>query len=902
MQTTNNNTNQKGIVLESLKAIDKIQGEKVLQKNVELLKAGKIRIDALIKEAQEQSKLLRSNLAKEKAENKVVKEEEQKQEIVQQTQQTAMQLDIAEKEPSLPKRQKEEKKNAVDNQTVQIQMQLENEKTEEVVIEKAKEEPKQPKEKEQKQLQSKGEKTQQFNKQNDFHNNQRQFSQNGQNGWNRQRNSASEQGFERRSFGNKEQNGFNRNQNGNNQNKGNFQNRQNNNQNGDRQKPFGNKPKDQKVVFADTSILDNNSKNKHANSTSKKKTEIRRNDESSKRKIITKNGLSELDQCDERYQSRKLKKKSKDVTNSQFIKVESAVITTEKVSVKTLSEKIGQTVASIIKKLMLLNIMANINTDIDFATAELICDEFGVKLEHKVEKSADEKLLEQVQAQENEGNDFKRSPVVTVMGHVDHGKTSLLDAIRNTHVTSGEAGGITQHIGAYTIDYQGNSITFIDTPGHEAFSAMRARGASVTDVAILVVAADDGVMPQTKESIAQIKQAGVPMIVAINKIDKSDANPDRIKQQLAELDVMPEEWGGETVMVNISARNNINIDKLLEMVLLVSEVSDLKCNLDRSAVGTVIEAKLDKGKGPVATVLVQNGTLKVGDTIISGLAVGRVRAMMDDKGRNVKTAGPSTPVSVLGLDRVPNAGDKMLAVDEHTAKQVVIDRKNKAQIEKQNARTTMSADELLRKMVNKKPYNVIVKTDVQGSYEALVHMLNAIENEEIQVVCVHGGVGAVNETDVDMAIASNAHIIAFNTKTEANAQSQAEQHGIKLDYYKVIYEVIDDIKKEIKKLLTPVYEEKVVGHCEVRVLFKISRIGTVAGCYVLDGKIPKNAKIKVKRNGEIITEANIVTLQKEKQDVKEVMAGYECGIKLEGFDAIKELDIFEATILERIER
>lgn len=665
--------------------------------------------------------------------------------------------------------------------------------------------------------------------------------------------------------------------------------------------------KNKKVLFADTSVLDANKKNKHTNSISKKKIETRRIDENSKPRVTTKNGLSELDLEDnDRFNmgARKKIKKNKDKNSTPAcqIKIENAVITTEKVSIKTLSEKIGQPVASIIKKLLILNIMANINTDIDFDTAALISEEFGVKLEHKVEKTADEKLLEEVKAQNKEGNNYKRSPVVTVMGHVDHGKTSLLDAIRNTHVTAGEAGGITQHIGAYTINYKGSNITFIDTPGHEAFSAMRARGASVTDVAILVVAADDGVMPQTKESIAQIKQAGVPMVVAINKIDKNDANPDKIKQQLAECDVMPEEWGGDTVMVNISARNNINIDKLLEMVLLVSEVSDLKCNLDRSAIGTVIEAKLDKGKGPIANVLVQNGTLHVGDTIISGLAVGRVRAMMDDKGKNVKTAGPSTPVSVLGLDRVPNAGDKILAVDEQIAKQVIVDRKNKVQIQKQNAHISMSAEELLKKMENKKPYNLIVKTDVQGSYEALVHMLNSIENEELHVVCVHGGVGAVNETDIDMAIASKARIIAFNTKTESNAKDLAEESGIKIDYYKVIYEVIDDVKKQIKELLTPVYEEKIVGHCEVRVLFKISRIGTVAGCYVLDGKIPKNAQITLKRGNEIIVKTGIVTLQKDKQDVKEVMAGYECGIKLDGFDAIKELDIFEAIVLERVER
>lgn len=874
MQTENKSNNQK-VSLEGLKSIEEIYAQKMLPNMVELLKTGKTRIEILIKNAREKAKFLRnadSDLSK-KDESSFSTNIAFENEVSKDNNSGAVSSSAQENVSTIEN--VSAPLSEVDNK-VEIKSTEVDDKREKRVIESKDTHSQNKFDK------SNGDKRKEnnkFNGQSNFNRN------NAQNGERKQFVRGDRQDFRQnktnnRPFGN--QNGMN-------------QNRQYNGQNPQN--------RNKKIVFADTSVLENNTKNKHANSISKKKQEVKRYEDSSRRKIITKNGLSELDLgADERFEGRKLKKKNKGQDNPQFIKVESAVITTEKVSVKTLSEKIGQTVASIIKKLMLLGTMATINTDIDFATAELIADEFNVKLEHKVEKTADEKLLEEVKAQNEEGNTYHRSPVVTVMGHVDHGKTSLLDAIRNTDVTSGEAGGITQHIGAYTIDYKGNPITFIDTPGHEAFSAMRARGASVTDVAILVVAADDGVMPQTKESIAQIKQAGVPMVVAINKIDKNDANPERIKQQLAELDVMPEEWGGDTVMVNISARNNINIDKLLEMVLLVSEVSDLRCNLDRSAIGTVIEAKLDKGKGPVATVLIQNGTLHVGDTIISGLAVGRVRAMMDDKGKNVKSAGPSTPVSVLGLDRVPNAGDKILAVDEQVAKQVVVDRKNKVQIQKQNAQVSMSAEELLKKMENKKPYNVIVKTDVQGSYEALVHILNSIENEEIQVVCVHGGVGAVNETDVDMAIASKAHIIAFNTKAESNASNQAEERDIKIDYYKVIYEVIEDVKKEIKALLTPVYEEKVVGHCEVRVLFKISRIGTVAGCYVLDGKIPKNAQIALMRNGEIVVKTGIVTLQKDRQDVKEVMAGYECGIKLDGFDAIKELDIFEAIVLERVER
>jgi len=655
------------------------------------------------------------------------------------------------------------------------------------------------------------------------------------------------------------------------------------------------KPLEKKVAFADVVI--EKSKNKFQNTQAKKRVDTHNKNETKKGRV-TKYDASLNDQ---EFFGKK-KKKGKTSANPNYIKIEHAIISTAEVSVKTLSEKIGQTVADIIKKLMLLGVMANINTNIDFTTAELIADEFGVKLEQQLEKTADEQLLEEIQQADEFGETINRPPVVTVMGHVDHGKTSLLDAIRNTHVTSNEAGGITQHIGAYTIDYNGNKITFIDTPGHEAFTAMRARGASVTDVAILVVAADDGVMPQTKEAIEHIKNAKVPMVVAINKIDKPEANVDRIKQQLAECEVMPEEWGGDTMMVPISARNNVNLDKLLEVVLVVSEVSDLRANPKRHAIGSIIEAKLDKGKGPVANVLIKNGTLHVGDTVVSGLAVGRVRAMTNDKGQNIKEAGPSTPVSVLGLDRVPNAGDTLIAVDEKTAKQVIIDRKNKAQLAKQKVETSISAEEFLKNMINKTPYNVIIKTDVQGSFEALQQMLSAVENEEVKVHCVHGGVGAVTENDVEIAIASNATIVAFNVKIESNAQTLAEQNNVEIKNYKIIYQVLDDVHAKIKSMLKPVFVEKVIGHCEVRVLFKISRIGTVAGCYVLDGKITRNSHIRVMRNGEQIIDTTITTFQKEKQEVKEVMAGYECGVKLDGFNDIKELDIFEAYIMEQVIR
>ncbi len=660
-----------------------------------------------------------------------------------------------------------------------------------------------------------------------------------------------------------------------------------------------NKPKqkiEKKVVFADVVI--EKVKNKFQNKENNKKKNDSNKQYENKKGRVTKYDSTLNDQ---EFFGKK-KKKGKTAENPNYIKIDHAIITTEEVSVKTLSEKIGQTAADIIKKLIILGIMANINTSIDFATAELVADEFGVKLELQIEKSADEKLLENIQKADDISSTTKRPPVVTVMGHVDHGKTSLLDTIRKTNVTSSEAGGITQHIGAYTIDYNGNKLTFIDTPGHAAFTAMRARGASVTDVAILVVAADDGVMPQTKEAIDHIRNAQVPMVVAINKIDKPEANVDRIKQQLAELNVLPEEWGGDTMMVEISARNNINIDKLLEVVLLVSEVSDLRANPNRNAIGSIIEAKLDKGRGPVANVLITNGTLRVGDTIVSGLAVGRVRAMTNDKGQKIEEATPSTPVSVLGLDRVPNAGDTLIAVDEKTAKQVIVDRKNKVQLAKQKSSTSISAEEFLRNMDNKTSYNLIVKTDVQGSLEALEQMLSAVENEEVKVHCIHGGVGAVTENDVEIAIASNATIVAFNVKVENNAQNLAEQNNVVINKYKIIYQVLEDANAKIKSMLKPIFVEKVIGHCEVRVLFKISRIGTVAGCYVLDGKITKNSHIRVMRNGECVVDTTITTFQKEKQDVKEVLQGYECGVKLDNFNDIKELDIFEAYIMEQVER
>ncbi|HBB44817.1 MAG TPA: translation initiation factor IF-2, partial [Clostridiales bacterium] len=492
---------------------------------------------------------------------------------------------------------------------------------------------------------------------------------------------------------------------------------------------------------------------------------------------------------------------------------------------------------------------------------------------------------------------------VTVMGHVDHGKTSLLDAIRKTNVVSGEAGGITQSIGAYTTKVNGRTITFIDTPGHAAFTAMRARGAQLTDIAVLVVAADDGIMPQTIEAINHIKAAGVPMIVAINKIDKPEANIDRVMKGLADQNVLPEEWGGDTICVPIAAKLGKNIDKLLEMILLVADVQDLKANPNRPAVGTIIESRLDKGKGPVASVLVQNGTLKVGDTVISGIAFGKVRAMMDENGKPVKKATPSTPVQILGLDAVPESGDSLTVVDEKMKNQIIAERKNKIKQDKINSQGAVNIDDLFNKADENslKVLNIIIKADVQGSVEALKASLADLRNDEAKVVCVHSAVGNITESDVLLAQASNAIIIGFNVKCEGKASAMAEKNKIQIKSYSIIYECIDDVKLALKGMLAPKYEDKQVGTLEVRQIFKISSVGTIAGCYVLEGKITKNSKVHVIRNGKEIAQADVESLKVQKNEAKEVTKGFECGIKLKGFDDIKEFDQFVAFVSERVE-
>lgn len=601
-----------------------------------------------------------------------------------------------------------------------------------------------------------------------------------------------------------------------------------------------------------------------------------------------------------RMGSRKLVKSKKKETQS-FVApaVENAVITTENVTVKTLSEKTGKPVTEIIKQLMILGIMATINSSIDFTTAELVAEELGVKLEQKLEKTYEEKLEEQ--SKELGEHAIKRPPVVTVMGHVDHGKTSLLDAIRKTNVVSGEAGGITQKIGAYQVSWGGEKITFIDTPGHAAFTAMRARGAKVTDIAILVVAADDGIMPQTIEAINHIKAASCPMIVAINKMDKPEANPERVKQQLAENGVLPEEWGGDTILVPISAKQGVGIDKLLETVLLVAEMQELKADPTQMAVGAVIEAELDKNRGPIATILIQNGTLHVGDSVMSGITYGKVRAMFDEYGKQLKSAPPSTPVAILGLDSVPNAGDQVYAIDEKLSKQVIQERINKIKEERANSTSGVSLDDFMDK-VNEgklKTLNIIIKADVQGSVEALKQTLTVIKNEEAKVVCIHSGAGPVTESDVILAGASNAVIINFNLKVSGKIEQFAENQKVQIKSYKVIYECVDEVTKALNGMLSVKYEDKVIGHTEVRAMFKLSSAGVVCGSYVKDGKVTRNSYVNVYRGDEKILQTQVEALKIQKDDKSEVNFGYECGIKLKDSTGVQVGDTFE--VYEKVE-
>ena len=585
--------------------------------------------------------------------------------------------------------------------------------------------------------------------------------------------------------------------------------------------------------------------------------------------------------------------------------IEHAVITTETITVKDLSEKLGKPANELLKKLLMLGIIANINQEIDFDTCELIASEFNITLEQQLAKSFEDVLMDAAEDVDAPETLKPRPPVVTIMGHVDHGKTSLLDAIRNSHVTAGEAGGITQHIGAYTVTLNGKQITFIDTPGHEAFTAMRARGAQVTDVVILVVAADDGIMPQTIEAINHAKAAGVPIIVAINKIDRDTADPDRVKQQLTEYGLVTEEWGGDTICVPVSAKKQINLDQLLEMVLLQADVLELKANPDRLAKGTIIEAQLDKARGPVATVLVQNGTLRKGDTIVAGTAYGRVRAMMDDKGRSVNAAGPSTPVEVLGFNEVPAAGDTLFAADDDKLnRQVAEERRDRLKAAQVKQAQKVSLDDLFSQMAegDLKDLNLIIKADVQGSVEAVKQALEKLSNDEVRVRCIHSGVGAITGSDIMFASASNAIVIGFNVRPDSTARAAAEKEKVDVRTYRVIYNAIEDVENAMKGMFKPVFQEVELGRCTVRSTFRVSGVGTIAGAYVNEGKVTRTAQVRVVRGGIVIHDGKIASLKRFKDDVREVQAGYECGISIESFNDILEEDVIECYMMEEVKR
>ncbi len=579
------------------------------------------------------------------------------------------------------------------------------------------------------------------------------------------------------------------------------------------------------------------------------------------------------------------------------------VLIPDEISVGELASRMKVSPTEIIKRLIVLGVMAAVTDTIDYDTASLVAEEMGAEVEREIIVSAEEKLFNDTP--DDEKDLVPRPPVVVVMGHVDHGKTSLLDAIRSTNVTASEAGGITQHIGAYMVNINGSPIAFLDTPGHEAFTAMRARGAQVTDIAILVVAADDGIMPQTIEAINHAKAANVSIIVAINKIDKEGANPERVKQELTEHGLVPEEWGGDVICVEVSAKQKKNIDSLLEMVILTAEMRELKANPNRKAKGTVIEAKLDRGRGPVATVLVQNGTLKVGDIIVAGTAVGRIRAMVDEKGRRLKSAAPSTPVEVVGLNEVPDGGDLFYAVDdERAARAVVEERKQKQKAESQKVTQAVSLETLFDRMKEgaAKELNIIVKADVQGSVEAVRQSLEKLSNDEVKVKVIHGGVGAITESDVSLASASNAIIVGFNVRPDAGGRSAAETGKVDMRMYRVIYEAIEEIEAAMKGMLAPTFKESVIGHAEIRQTFKVSGVGTIAGSYVTDGKIQRGCGVRIVRDGIVIHEGELSSLKRFKDDAKEVQAGYECGMSFEKFNDIKEGDNVECYIMEEVQR
>ena len=571
----------------------------------------------------------------------------------------------------------------------------------------------------------------------------------------------------------------------------------------------------------------------------------------------------------------------------------------DEITVGELASMLKMTASEVIKKLFSLGVMATVNEVIDFDTAEIVATELGAKVEKQIVVSIEDRIIDD--SEDKEEDLVKRDPVVVVMGHVDHGKTSILDAIRNTAVTATEAGGITQHIGAYRVECNGQMITFLDTPGHAAFTSMRARGAMATDIAVLVVAADDGIMPQTIEAINHAKAAKIQIIVAINKMDKEGANPDRIKQQLTEYNLVPEEWGGDTICVPVSAKTQMGIDSLLESILLVAEMAELKANPNRAAKGVVIEARLDKGRGPVATLLVQNGTLRSGDIIVAGTAVGRIRVMVNEKGRRLKEAGPSVPVEITGLAETPNAGDSFDAVsDEKLARELVEQRKQKEKEEQFKAFHKVTLDNLFSSLKEgeMKELDIVVKADVQGSVEAVKQNLEKLSNDEVRVRVIHGGVGAINDSDVMLANVSNAIIVGFNVRPDANAQATAEREGVEMRMYRVIYDCIEEVEAAMKGMLAPKFREVMLGKVEVRTVMNLSSAGKIAGSYVLEGKVTRNAQIRVVRDGIVVAEDEIASLRRFKDDVKEVASGFECGIGLAKFNDIKEGDIFEAFMME----
>ncbi len=613
-----------------------------------------------------------------------------------------------------------------------------------------------------------------------------------------------------------------------------------------------------------------------------------------------------LKQKSQQYNKKKgfSKKRETEQERMERIKAERAKKTLtvkipEEITVGDLANLLRRTAAEVIKEMFKLGVMASVNQTIDFDTAEIVATELGAKVEKEVVVSIEERIIDD--HEDTEEDLLPRDPVVVVMGHVDHGKTSILDAIRNASVASGEAGGITQHNGAYRVDLDGQKITFLDTPGHAAFTSMRARGAMATDIAVLVVAADDGIMPQTIEAINHAKAAGVQIIVAVNKMAKEGANPERVKQQLTEYGLVPEEWGGDTICVPVSAKTQMGIDSLLESILLVAEMAELKANPNRAAKGVVIEARLDKGRGPVATILVQNGTLRSGDIIVAGQSVGRVRVMSNERGQKIKEAGPSVPVEITGLDTTPNAGDTFdVASDEKLARELVEKKKHEAKEEQFKAFQKVTLDNLFSSLQEGqiKDLNIIVKADVQGSVEAVKQNLEKLSNEEVKVRVIHGGVGAINESDVQLAGVSNAIIVGFNVRPDTNAQSLAERDKVEMRMYRVIYDCIEEIEAAMKGMLAPKFREVALGRIEVRTVMNLSSAGKIAGSYVLEGKVTRNAQIRVVRDGIVITEDSISSLRRFKDDVKEVASGFECGIGLEKFNDIKEGDIFEAFMME----